>query len=264
MSGPHDIELTGVDVAHEEDPETVLVRDVHWRIAPGEWWVVCGRPGSGKTSLLSTAAGLSPAVGGAVRIFGRDLDEASEQEQLAWRRDIGFVFEGGGRLFARLSVLENVMLPLQYHGDLDPEEARQRAEALLARTGLSAYADLPPSRLGAAVRQRVGLARSLWDPLRVLFVENPLAGLAPSAARWWVDFLGAARDRHAEPPGSLALVVSAYDFAGWLGRADHFAVIEDRRFHVLSGAEAAEGYREGDEPSGREVGRSDPRPGSTA
>ena len=140
MSGPAEIELIGVDVSHEDDPEIVLMHDVHWRIETGEWWVVSGGPASGKTSLLSTVAGLIPAVGGELRIFGRDVVEATEQEQIEWRRHIGFVFEGGGRLFGNLSVLENVLLPLQYHGDLSPSEARERAEELLALAGLRAYA----------------------------------------------------------------------------------------------------------------------------
>jgi phospholipid/cholesterol/gamma-HCH transport system ATP-binding protein len=244
MSGPAHIELIGVDVAHEDDPHSVLVRDVNWRIAPGEWWVVCGAPGSGKSSLLSTAAGLSPAVGGSLRIFGHELQSASEQEQVAWRRHIGFVFDGGGRLFGHLSVLENVLLPLQYHGDLDPAEALRRAEELLALAGLEAYAHMPPSRLGIALQQRVGLARALSVPIRVLFVDNPLAGLAPSAARWWLDFLNDLRARHAARDEPLSLVAGAYDFGGWLDRADHFAVIEERGFHSLDDAKAAAAYRE--------------------
>jgi ABC-type transporter Mla maintaining outer membrane lipid asymmetry ATPase subunit MlaF len=244
MSGPAHIELIGVDVAHEDDPHTVLVHDVNWRIAPGEWWVVCGGPGSGKSSLLSTAAGLSPAVDGSLRIFGQEVQSASEAEQVAWRRHIGFVFGDGGRLFGNLSVLENVLLPLQYHGDLEPADALRRAQELLALTELERYAHWPPSRLGSSLQQRVGLARALSVPIRVLFVDDPLSGLAPSAARWWLDFLDDLRERHAARSEPLALVAGAYDFGGWLDRADHFAVIEERGFHSLDGTEAAAAYRE--------------------
>lgn len=244
MSGPAHIELIDVDVAHEDDPHTVLVRDVNWRIGPGEWWVVCGAPGSGKSSLLSTAAGLSPAVGGSLRIFGHELQNASEREQVAWRRHIGFVFGDGGRLFGNLSVLENVLLPLQYHGDFDPPEALGRAHELLALTGLQDHAHQPPSRLGSSLQQRVALARALAVPIRVLFVDNPLAGLAPSAARWWLEFLDDLRARQLARQEQLSLVAGSYEFAGWLDRADHFAVIQERRFHPLDDAEAAAEYRE--------------------
>lgn len=244
MSGSADIALIDVDIAHEDDPATVLVHDVNWRIGPGEWWVVCGAPASGKSSLLATAAGLSPPVGGSLRIFGRDLRAASEREQVEWRRRIGFVFDGGGRLFGHLSVLENLLLPLQYHGDLDPSDALARAQELLALTGLQAYAGLRPSRLGTALQQRVSLLRALSVPVRVLFIDNPLAGLAPSAVRWWLEFLDGLRARQAARDEPLSLVAGSYEFSDWLGRADHFAVIEDRRFRTLDDPEAATAYRE--------------------
>ncbi len=247
MSGPAEIELIGVDVSHEDDPEIVLIRDVHWRIETGEWWVVSGGPASGKSSLLSTVAGLIPAVGGELRIFGRDVVEATEQEQIDWRRHIGFVFGGDGRLFGNLSVLENVLLPLQYHGDLSPSEALERAEELLELAGLPAYADLPPSRLGTALQRRVGLVRALSVPNRVLFVDNPLAGLAPSDARWWLEFLSDLTARRAAQGEPLCLVASSFDFDGWLGRASRFAVIAERGFHRLDDPEAVAAYREGNQ-----------------
>lgn len=245
MSGPAEIELSGVDVSHEDDPGSVLIRDVHWRIETGEWWVVSGGPASGKSSLLSTAAGLIPAAGGELRIFGREVVEATEQEQVEWRRHIGFVFEGGGRLFGNLSVLENLLLPLQYHGDLNLSEARERAEGLLALAELRAYANLSPSRLGTALQRRVALVRALSVPIRVLFVDNPLAGLAPSDARWWLEFLSeltASRTAQSEP---LCLVASSFDFNGWLERASRFAVIDERGFRRLDDPEAVAAYREG-------------------
>jgi phospholipid/cholesterol/gamma-HCH transport system ATP-binding protein len=245
MSGPAEIELIGVDVSHEDDPEIVLVRGVHWRIETGEWWVVSGGPGSGKTSLLSTAAALIPAAGGGLRFFGREVVEATEQEQVEWRRHIGFVFKGGGRLFGNLSVLENVLLPLQYHGDLDPSEALERAEELLALAGLRACANLPPSRLGTALQRRVGLVRALSVPIRVLFIDNPLAGLAPSDARWWLEFLSDLTARRAARNEPLCVVASSFDFDGWLERASRFAVIGERGFHRLDDPEDIAAYREG-------------------
>ncbi len=251
MSGPAEIELIGVDISHEDAPEVVLLHDVHWRIETGDWWVVSGGPASGKTSLLSTVAGLSPAAGGELRIFGREVVEATEQQQVEWRRHIGFVFEGGGCLFGNLSVLENVVLPLQYQGDLEPSEARERAEDLLALAGLRGYASLPPSRLGTALQRRVGLVRALSVPVRVLFVDNPLAGLAPSDARWWLEFLSDLTAQRAECNEPLTVVASSFDFDDWLGRASRFAVIGERGFQRLDDPEAIAAYREGNPSRGQ-------------
>jgi ABC-type transporter Mla maintaining outer membrane lipid asymmetry ATPase subunit MlaF len=87
--------------------------------------------------------------------------------------------------------------------------------------------------------------RALSVPIRVLFVDNPLAGLAPSDARWWLEFLSeltASRTAQSEP---LCLVASSFDFNGWLERASRFAVIDERGFRRLDDPEAVAAYREG-------------------
>jgi ABC-type transporter Mla maintaining outer membrane lipid asymmetry ATPase subunit MlaF len=235
--GP-DIELLGVDVAYEEDLDAVLLRGVDWRIQPGEWWVVGGEPGSGKTSLLSTCAALVPPRAGTLRIFGRDYWEASERQQVEWRRRIGMIFDGGGRLFSHMNLFENVLLPLEYHLGLERDVAEERASALLSRVGLADDAHLLPSRLSQAARQRVALARILDLPLRVLFIDNPLVGLPPDEAKWWLELLRELRAAPGPDDERLAVVASAYDFGDWLEWADHFAIIENESLEPLSRQQA--------------------------
>jgi ABC-type transporter Mla maintaining outer membrane lipid asymmetry ATPase subunit MlaF len=228
------IELVGVSVRSEEDAERSIVKDVTWSICEGERWVLCGDPASGKSSLLATAAGLNDPASGVVRIFGQDVAEANDAEQAEWRQNIGFVFENEGRLLRRLSVAENLALPLRYHANLHADEARERVAELLALAGLEALANVMPGRLSTATQRRVALLRALAAPVRVLFLDHPLRGLAPSEVTWWLRFL---RERHAASMPPLAMVVSGYDFGPWRADADHFAVIEDGRFRVASGAD---------------------------
>ncbi|HME69021.1 MAG TPA: ATP-binding cassette domain-containing protein [Myxococcota bacterium] len=244
MSEAAQVELVRVDVAGEDDPGRLLVRDVTWGIDAGEWWAIGGGPASGKTALLSVAAGLNPPARGVVRIFGRDRAAASESEQTAWRREIGFVFENGGGLLGRLSVAENVALPIRYHSNLEPAEARTRVDALLQLAGLERVADLVPSRLTLALRQRVALLRSLAAPVRMLFLDSPLRGLAPSGIRWWLGFLRELRARRAADGEPLSLIMSAYDFHALRDDAERFAVLENGRFRVLEEADEVAGYRE--------------------
>jgi ABC-type transporter Mla maintaining outer membrane lipid asymmetry ATPase subunit MlaF len=235
MNAPAQIELLDVAVARESEPDRILVQGVTWTIAKGEWWAIAGDSASGKSSLLSTAAGLSAPAAGVVRIFGKDLSGASEGELVASRREIGFVFENGGHLLSGLSVAENVGLPLCYHDNLYVHEARQRVEELLALAGLEAFADRLPSRLSPAIRQRVALLRALVVPVRVLFLDDPLRGLAPRDAAWWLGFLRQLRARSA---GALSLVVSGYDLAAWRGDATCFAEVAEGRFRVAAQGEA--------------------------
>jgi phospholipid/cholesterol/gamma-HCH transport system ATP-binding protein len=239
------VELLCVDVVPADDPGRVVLREVSWRIDRGEWWAVGGGPASGKTALLSVAAGLTPPASGRVRIFGRDLAEVRESEPAYGRQELGFVFENGGGLLGRLSVVENIALPLRYHGDLAPDQARGRVDALLRLAGLEAFGDLLPGQLSLALRQRVALLRSLVAPLRLLFLDSPFRGLAPSGIRWWLDFLRELRARRVAEGEPLSLITSAYDFVALREEADRFAVLESGRFRVLEDAGEVAGYREG-------------------
>ena len=235
MSNEIVIELVDVDVSHEDAPEPILVRAVKWCIARGDFWVVGGDQSSGKTSLIATAAGLNRPASGALRIFGRELLQASEAEQVDWRKRIGFVYENGGRLLSLLTVAENIALPLQYHLDLDEAQLNARVDELLAWADLQEYAGMAPSRLNVRVQQRVALARALAVPTEILFLDNPLSGLGLREARWWLDLL---RELHAKkgPRGEpLTIVAASSDFRGWVGVGSQFGVIQQNEFRVIGG-----------------------------
>jgi ABC-type transporter Mla maintaining outer membrane lipid asymmetry ATPase subunit MlaF len=237
MSKEAFIELSDVDVLRENG-SAVLLRAVNWRIAPGDFWVLSGGRSSGKTSLLATAAGLNRLGGGTLRIFGRNLAEATEEEQVEWRRRIGFVFENGGRLLHHLTVAGNLALPLEYHLELEEQVVRKKVEEMLERAELSAYAHATPSRLSLRAQQRVGLMRALAVPTQVLFLDNVLNGLSAREERWWLDALRELRSHYATPDGKpLTIAASSDDFRGWLDLANRFALIHGDQLRVLGGRE---------------------------
>lgn len=231
------IELNGVDVLHESGADALLC-GVDWRIAAGDFWVVGGGPASGKTSLLATAAGLNRPGSGTLRILGRDLAEATEEEQVEWRRHIGFVFENGGRLLHHLTLAENLALPLHYHLELDQPEVEKKVEEMLERAELKPHAHTTPSRLSVRARQRVGLMRALAVPTQALFLDNPLSGLSAREERWWLEALRELQAHYATPDGKpLAIVATSDDFRAWREIASRFALIQDQRLRVLGGRE---------------------------
>jgi ABC-type transporter Mla maintaining outer membrane lipid asymmetry ATPase subunit MlaF len=232
------IELMATDAAQEEQPDVVVVRNVDWRISAGEWWAIDGGPGSGKTSLLATAAGLTAPIAGTIRIFGEPYWKVGESEQVALRRRIGFVFDGGGRLFAHMTVLENLMLPIQYHTNCDSASARERALELLARIGVEEHANTTPARISLAQQKKVALARTLTAPIEVLFLDSPIVGLGPEDARWWLDFLRELLAGAAARGESMSVVATGYDLGRWLGWADHFGVLSGGSFRSLDAAQA--------------------------
>jgi ABC-type transporter Mla maintaining outer membrane lipid asymmetry ATPase subunit MlaF len=232
MNGKALIELNGVDVLWEGGASPVL-RGVNWPVARGECWAVGGAPASGKTSLLATAASLNHPGAGTQRMFGREFAEATEEEQVDWRRRIGYVFENGGRLLSQLTVEQNIALPLRYHLDIDDTQASERVAQLLTRAELHSQARTMPSRLNLRLQQRASLARALAVPTEVLFLDNPLRGLGPRDVRWWMEYLRELRKNN----DALTVVATCDDFRPWLELATHFAVIDGEQFRVLGGRE---------------------------
>lgn len=239
------VELAGVQVTHHEGAsDRAVAREVNWRIEFGDFWVVAGRPSSGRSSLLLTAAGLNRPAGGTLRILGCDAAEAGEKDRIGWRQRIGFVFEYGGRLFSHLTVAQNIALPLQYHGEMDEEKVAERVDEVLTMTALQDYAHSMPSRLSLGVQQRVGLARALALSVEVLFLDSSLTTLAVREERWWLDFLRQLQQTHRANGKPLTVVASADDFRGWLAVGNHFAILEDGRFGVVGGREQVEAAAE--------------------
>jgi phospholipid/cholesterol/gamma-HCH transport system ATP-binding protein len=243
------IELCDVAVGTGGPGSRPLIEAVDWSVARGEFWLVAGLPGCGKSLLLQTAAGLLPAGRGSLRLFGRAVAALSETEFTEVRRRIGFVFPDGGRLFHDLTVAQNIGLPLCYQRDCRLDAVAEPVNALLEWAGLSAFANAEPSRLGRSFRQRVAAARALALEPEVLFLDNPLSGLDAGQSRWWlnaIEQLAAGRSAIRRSPSTL--VVAVDDLRPWWGAARQLALIQEHRWRRLGDLATA-----GDEPLLREL-----------
>ncbi|GIX50710.1 MAG: hypothetical protein KatS3mg132_904 [Limisphaera sp.] len=182
-SGAVLLEMESVAVASLHAPGPIRIRDVNWRLVEGEFWIIAGPHGSGRTDFLLTAAGLLPPAAGTVRWFGQPPPQ-TEGGRMNLRRKIGFVFEHG-HLFSDLTLAENLALPLEYHG-LDRESpVAPRVAAMLEATELTPWAATRPGFLPPAWQRRVLLARALMLQPRLLFLDCPLRGLDRRHTEWW-------------------------------------------------------------------------------
>jgi len=171
------LQLTNVTKTYREgDAERAVLRDLSLALARGKTAVLMGRSGAGKSTLLNLISGIDLPTSGHISIDGTELTELSETDRTLFRRsNIGFVFQSFN-LISTLTVVENVLLPLELAGETS-DDARQRAEEILGRVGLADRTDSFPDRLSGGEQQRVAVARALaHNPLFVL-ADEPTGNL---------------------------------------------------------------------------------------
>lgn len=200
------IELAGVEIRFRRGgaDDLVIVRDLSMRISPGSLVCVAGRSGSGKTSILRVAAGLTSPTAGTVRWWGTDIATLPDADvrQLR-RRRIGYADQAASTV-PELSALENVLLPSLPDGRSAVRQRRTRALNLLDVLGLASRAGHRPAALSGGERGRVVLARAMLMQPEVLIADEPTAGLDRATADHIINLL---RDRAREG----AVLVASHD-----------------------------------------------------
>ncbi len=235
---PCEIELR--DASAGEIPATGLpaVENINWFVHRGDYWVVGGLPGTGKSQLLATAAGLLKPARGSLRLFGQDTFGLDEETLSALRRRVGLVFGVGGLLFRELTVAQNVALPLTYHSE-SGDDVNDLTALLLDKTGLTPHAARLPGELPWHLRPRAALARALSLTPEVLFLDEPLREQDRRQTRWWLEFLERLIAGDILPRAQcVTLVVATSEFAGWSQCATRFAAIHQHRWTVLGGRDS--------------------------
>ncbi len=152
------------------------LKDVNLSIAAGEFVAIMGPSGSGKSTFMNILGCLDKPSAGRYVLDGRDVEILSKDELALLRnRTIGFVFQGFN-LLPRMSLLENVALPLIYCG-VEREERRRRSQDLLSKVGLGGYATSMPNKISGGQQQRVAIARALVNHPRLILADEPTGNL---------------------------------------------------------------------------------------
>ena len=181
MPGPA-VELLHVSKTYREgDSERAVLSDVSVAIEPGEIAVLVGRSGSGKSTLLNLIAGIDRPTSGRVVVDGTDLTALDEDARTRFRRRrIGFVFQFFN-LIPLLTVLENLLLPLELNG-IAGTAGVARARGLLDRVGLGGRGASLPDRLSGGEQQRVAIARALVHDPALILADEPTGTLDAETA----------------------------------------------------------------------------------
>ena len=169
-----------------------ILRAVSFRVQERETLVLLGETGMGKTLSLKLAAGLLRPSKGNILVLGRDVSGMAERDLLAFRRQIGFVFQEGA-LFDSMTVGENVAYRL--HEDrVKGDEVELRVREVLRFVELEHTMDLFPSELSGGMRRRVSIARALINQPSIVLYDSPTAGLDPVTSQTIITLILRLRD----------------------------------------------------------------------
>jgi putative ABC transport system ATP-binding protein len=160
----------------EEEAPTLALRSVTLSIAKGEFVSIMGPSGSGKSTLLHILSFLDRPTGGSYKFQGRSIDDMTDQELAQVRnKDMGFVFQSFN-LLSRLTVYENVEIPLLY-STIPPQKRRTLVEEAVRAVGLDEKLYVEAGKLSGGQKQRVAIARALVTDPNVIFADEPTGNL---------------------------------------------------------------------------------------
>jgi len=176
-----DVTMIEVKNLYKSFGEKEVLRNINTKFENGKINLIIGQSGSGKTVLVKNIVGLLAPDRGQVLYDGRDFVSMSRREQVVMRREMGMVFQNSA-LFDSLSVLENVMFPLDMFSTKSYRERVKRAQECLERVNLlDAQAKLP-GELSGGMQKRVAIARAIVLNPKYLFCDEPNSGLDPKTS----------------------------------------------------------------------------------
>ena len=223
------VEVIGLNTYY--GPRQVL-KNVSLCVQPGEIFVIMGGSGSGKTTLLKHLLGLLRPSSGTIRLLGQDINTLPPLEMQALRTRMGVAFQSGA-LFSSMSVGDNIALALREHTNLDETTIGIVTRLKLEVVSLAGFEHLMPAELSGGMIKRAAFARAIVMDPRLLFCDEPSAGLDPVVASSIDDLILRLRDAM-----GMSIIVVTHDLDSTFKIADRICVLDQGEVLALGSVEA--------------------------
>lgn len=197
-----------------------ILNNVSLEVKQGEIMVIMGGSGSGKSTLLRYMLGLEKPSAGYIELLGKDITRMNDNELHHMMKHIGVSFQGGA-LFGSMSVAENIQLPLKEHTRLDQKTMQIMSQMKLEVVNLAGFENLMPSQLSGGMVKRAALARAIVLDPRLLFFDEPSAGLDPVVSAELDELILRLRDAM-----NMTIVVVTHELDSAFKIADRITILD--------------------------------------
>lgn len=200
--------------------ERMILKGIDFDVRASEIMVIMGGSGSGKSTLMRHLLALEAATSGSVQVLGQDIGRLGNRARAELSKKIGVAFQSGA-LFSSLSVGENIQLPLAEHTKLDAATMEIMTRMKLEVVDLAGFENLMPSELSGGMIKRAALARAIIMDPKILFCDEPSAGLDPVVAASLDDLILRLRDAM-----QMSIVVVTHELESAFKIADRITVLD--------------------------------------
>lgn len=205
--------------------QTEILHGVNMAVQENEIMIIMGGSGSGKSTLLRYLLGLGKPTNGSIRLLGKDITSLSALEMHDLRKNMGVAFQGGA-LLSSMTVGENVQLPLVEHTRLDRKTMQIMSRMKLEVVNLGGFEDLMPAQLSGGMIKRAAVARAIVMDPKLMFFDEPSAGLDPVVSAELDELILRLRDAM-----QMTIVVVTHELESAFKIADRITVLD--KGHIL-------------------------------